>query len=88
MCIVLPEIHMSMKDYTFHVLKPCLLVLLLSLIAPIIMKHLTESGIWQSLMTIFITVVSTGVLCYTIGIDRGMRVLIREKVLKIIRKKK
>lgn len=87
MCIVLPEIHMSMKDYTLHVLKPCLLVLLLSLIAPIVMKHLTESGMWQSLMTIFITVVSTGVLCYTIGIDRGMRVLIREKVLKIIRKK-
>ena len=85
--IVLPRIHMDMKDYFIHVLKPCSFVLLLSLITPIVIKQLTDSGIWHSLMTIFITVVSTGVLCYTIGIDKGMRVLIKEKVLKIIRKR-
>ena len=85
--IVLPKIHMEMKDYFIHVLKPCLLVLLLSLITPIVIKQLTDSGIWHSLMTILVTVVSTGVLCYAIGIDKGMRVLIKEKVLKIIRKR-
>ena len=86
-CIVLPEIHMSMKDYTFHVLKPCLFVILLSLIAPVIMKQLTDKGIWQSLLTITITVISTGVLCYTIGLDKEMRVMIKEKVNKLIKKK-
>lgn len=85
--IVLPQIYMEMKDYFIHVLKPCSLVLLLSLVTPIVLKQLTDFGIWQSLMTIFITVVSAGVLCYTIGIDREMRVLIKEKVLKIIRKR-
>lgn len=85
--IVLPQIHMSMKDYTLHVLKPCLFVLLLSLIAPVIMKQLTDTGIWLSLLTITITVISTGVLCYTIGIDKEMRVMIKEKVYKIIKKK-
>lgn len=85
--IVLPQIHMDMKDYTLHVLKPCLFVLLFSLIAPVIMKQLTETGIWLSLLTIAITVISTGVLCYTIGIDKEMRVMIKEKVYKIIKKK-
>ena len=85
--IVLPQIHMSMKDYTLHVLKPCLFVLLLSLIAPVIMKQLTDTGIWLSLLTIAITVISTGILCYTIGLDKEMRVMIKEKVYKIIKKK-
>ena len=85
--IVLPQIHMSVKDYTLHVLKPCSFVLLLSLIAPVIMKQLTDTGIWLSLLTITITVISTGVLCYTIGIDKEMRVMIKEKVCKIIKKK-
>ena len=84
--IVLPQIHMDMKDYTLHVLKPCLFVLLLSLIAPAVMKQLTDTGIWLSLLTIAITVISTGVLCYTIGLDKEMRVMIKEKVYKIIKK--
>ena len=85
--IVLPKINMSIKDYTLHVLKPCSLVLLLSLITPAVMKQLTNTGIWQSLLTIIITVIITGVLCYTIGIDKEMRVMIKKKGLKIIGKK-
>jgi len=85
--IVLPQIQMSMKDYTLHVLKPCSLVLLLSLITPAVMKQLTNTGIWLSLLTITITVIITGVLCYTIGIDKEMRVMIKKKGLKIIGKK-
>lgn len=85
--IVLPLIHMDMKDYTLHVLKPCSLVLLLSLIIPAIMKQLTDTGIELSLLTIAITVISTGVLCYAIGIDKEMRVMIKGKVYKLIGKK-
>jgi hypothetical protein len=85
--IVLPQIYMNMKDYALHVLKPCSLVLLLSLITPAIIKQLTDTGIGLSLLTIAITVISTGALCYTIGLDKGMRVMIKEKVYKLIRKK-
>ena len=85
--IVLPQIYMNMKDYALHVLKPCSLVLLLSLITPALMKQLTDRGIGLSLLTIAITVISTGALCYTIGLDKGMRVMIKEKVYKLIRKK-
>jgi O-antigen/teichoic acid export membrane protein len=85
--IVLPQIYMNMKDYALHVLKPCSLVLLLSLITPALMKQLTDRGIGLSLLTIAITVISTGALCYTIGLDKGMRVMIKEKVYKLIGKK-
>lgn len=85
--IVLPEIHMGMKDYTLHVLKPCAFVAVLSLIAPVIMRQITTTGIWLSLLTIVVTVISTGILCYTIGFDEEMRTLIKEKVKKIIGKK-
>lgn len=85
--IVMPQIHMSVKDYALHVLKPCLFVLLLSLIVPAIMMQLTDTGIWLSLLTIAITVISTGVLCYTIGLDKDIRVMIKEKIYKMIKKK-
>jgi threonine/homoserine/homoserine lactone efflux protein len=81
--IVLPRIHMDMKDYFIHVLKPCACVLFLSLITPIIMKQLTGPGILFSFLTITITVIITGVLCFTLGIDKEMRKLIISKVRKI-----
>ena len=81
--IVLPRIYMDMKDYFIHVLKPCSFVLLLSLIAPMVMKQLTDSGLLFSFLNIIVTVLCTGVFCFTIGLDKEMRILIREKVLKI-----
>lgn len=81
--IVLPQIQMDLKDYSFHVLRPCAFVLFLSLITPVIMKQLTGSGILFSLLNIAITVVITGVLCFTLGIDKEMRKLIISKARKI-----
>ena len=81
--IVLPQIQMDLKDYSFHVLRPCAFVLFLSLITPVIMKQLTGSGILFSLLNIAITVVITGVLCFTFGIDNEMRKLIISKARKI-----
>ncbi len=81
--IVLPQIQMELKDYSLHVLRPCACVLFLSLITPVIMKQLTGSGLLFSLLTIAITVVITGVLCFTLGIDKEMRSLIIIKIRKI-----
>ncbi len=85
--IVLPKIQMKFINYLYNVLKPCTVVLLLSLITPLVFKQLTNPGFISSILNIAITVVSTGVLCYTIGIDNEMRTLIKEKLLKIIGKK-
>jgi hypothetical protein len=46
------------------------------------LKMLTGTGLLFSLLTIAATVISTGILCYTIGLDEGMRNLIKEKVQK------
>lgn len=81
--IVLPQINMDLRDYFLHVLRPCAFVLFLSLITPVILKQMTGSGILFSLLTIAITVVITGVLCFTFGIDKEMRSLIVCKVRKI-----
>ncbi len=84
--IVLPKIHMEFIDYSYNVLKPCAAVLLLSLIAPFIIKQLTSPGFISSILNIAITVACTSILCYTMGIDKEMRILIKRKILKIIGK--
>jgi len=85
--IVLPKISLDFIDYFHNVLKPCITVLLLSFITPLIMKLFTNSGMLFSFLNIAITVIITGVLCYTIGIDKEMRILIKGKILKIVGKK-
>ncbi len=84
--IVLPRIRMRFIDYSYNVIKPCAAVLLLSLIAPFIIKQLTTPRFISSILNIAITVACTSILCYTMGIDKEMRILIKRKILKIIGK--
>jgi hypothetical protein len=55
-------------------------VLALSLITPVVLKLMTGSGLLLSLLTITVTVIATAILCYTIGLDQGMRSLIKAKI--------
>lgn len=85
--IVLPKISLSIKDYTNNVLTPCALVFALSVITPIVMKLLAIPGLLFSFLTIGVTVVCTGLFCYFIGLDKEMRILVKEKTLsKFIKK--
>lgn len=79
--ITLPSIKLSLKNYLSNVLKPCIFVMVFSLITPAALKLLMGTGLLFSLLTIAITVIVTGILCYTIGLDEEMRYLIKEKVL-------
>jgi hypothetical protein len=85
--ITLPSINLSLKDYLNSVLRPCVIVMLLSLIAPVVLKLVTGADILFSLLTIIITVTITGILCYAIGLDEGMRNLIKGKILSKLNKK-
>ena len=85
--ITLPAVHLSLSRYLLHVIKPCAIVMALSLIAPVVMKLVTGTGMLFSLLTIIVTVTITGILCYTIGLDEGMRSLIKEKLLSRLSKK-
>lgn len=84
--IVLPKISLSIKDYANNVMKPCALVFVLSLIAPSAMKLVAISGMLFSFLTISVTVVCTGLLCYFVGLDKEMRILVKEKTILKIRR--
>lgn len=85
--ITLPPINLSLKDYLNNVLRPCAIVLVLSLITPFAMKMIIKPCTLFSFLNIGVTVFCTCVLCYTIGIDKDMRTLVREKVMSRLKKK-
>lgn len=88
LCITLPPIKLSLKEYFFNVLKPCAIVLILSLIVPVVLKLLVgRDGMFLSFLIIIATVICTGALCYTIGLDKEMRILIKKKVTSLFSKK-
>lgn len=85
--IVLPMIRLRLIDYIKHAVKPCSIVLLLSLIVPALLKLQPERGLLMSFVTIALTVISTGFLCYRIGLDEELRDLIKDKIGKVIKSK-
>lgn len=81
--IVLPMIKLSASDYFKHAVQPCAVVLFLSLFVPFGLKLLADNSFVYSLVTIFLTVISTSVLSFFYGIDKEMRSLIISKVRNI-----
>lgn len=85
--VVLPMIKLSLKDYILFAVKPCVFVLLLSLIVPLIMKLLLGESLLISLLIIGCTVISTGIICFKLGLDTEERELILGKVRQFTSKK-
>ena len=83
--IVLPMIKLRLIDYVYHAVKPCAIVLLLSVIVPALLKIQPERSLLISFVTIALTVVSTGFFCYKIGLDQELRNLIKGKVNKMMK---
>lgn len=81
--IVLPMLKLRLIKYVIYAVKPCATVLLLSLIVPVSMKLLIEPSLLMSLLTIFLTVISTATLSYIFGLDDEERHLIASKIKKI-----
>lgn len=85
--IVLPMIKLNLLDYFKHAVKPCVTVLLLSLIVPTLLKLQPERGMLISFVTIALTAISTGFLCFKIGLDEELRCLIKNKTMCIFKPK-
>ena len=86
--VVLPMIKLKLVDYIKHAVKPCVTVLFLSLIVPALLKLQPERSLLISFITIGLTVISTGFLCFKYGLDEELRDLIKNKVYKIVSKSK
>lgn len=82
--IVLPMIKLNLLDYFKHAVIPCATVLLLSLIVPALLQIQPHRSLLISFATIVLTVISTGVLCYRIGLDEELRGLIKKKICKVL----
>ena len=86
--IVLPMIHLRLIDYVKHAVRPCAIVLLLSLFVPLLLKLQPERSLLISFVTIVLTVISTGFFCFKIGLDDELRGLIKNKINSILKLKK
>lgn len=84
--IALPMIDMSIKEYLKMVVKPCLMVLLLSSILPLFMKILGSHGLLYSLLTIFVTIIGVIVACYYAGTTNDEKQLLKTYILTKVRK--
>jgi O-antigen/teichoic acid export membrane protein len=85
--IVLPMIKLRLIDYIKHAVRPCVTVLFLSLMVPALLKLQTERSMLISFVTITLTVISTGFLCFKIGLDEELRNLIKSKIHNVLKLK-
>ena len=78
--IILPMIHLRLKDYLHYAIARCALVFLLSLVAPFAMHLVKVPGLLFSLLDIAVIVISTAVIAYNFGIEADERRLLSDKV--------
>lgn len=77
-------INYSIKQYLLQVYGRCLLVCIISFIAPYFVHHyIGEQSFIRLIITCLLTTISIGITVYTIGIDKSIRI----KINNIIRKK-
>jgi hypothetical protein len=80
--IALPMLDLSLKIYIRYAVKPCVIVLFPSLIAPITIKLLSEPSLFISVMNIVLTVICTILLCFVFGLETEEK---REVMIRIIK---
>lgn len=85
--IALPMMEMRLSDYVKNALKPCMVVLFLSLIVPAAIKMLTGTGLLFSLLNIVLMVFSTTFISFIYGLDAEERSVITSKIAKLKKKK-
>ena len=78
--LTMPLIRMKITEYLNFVMKRCTLVLLLSMVLPYMLKQAPYPGWGFKVLTIALTVVSTVVVSFTVGLLSEERHLLMSKV--------
>jgi O-antigen/teichoic acid export membrane protein len=86
LCIALPMMELSLTDYVRYAIKPCMVVMLLSMVVPVIMYFLATPSMGASLLNITLTVIATTTISFIFGLDAEERSLFTSKIAKITRK--
>lgn len=75
-------INLNPYDFIKKVMLPYLPVIFLTFIAPILVVYFMPEGIVRLLLTCVVSVISTSVVVYTIGLTTDERAFIKDKILK------
>lgn len=78
-------IKLSVNDYIKRVIIPTLLSIIVSIIMPIIIINSLEPSFYRVLITIFISIISSLMGIYLIGLNSGEKIFIKKQIKKIIR---
>lgn len=84
--IIRPMIRLSLADYGRHVIVPCLLVTLISLIVPCVVKEFLPEGIPSFLIICLISLVSVVLTAYRLGLSTSERDFIQSKCKTVLSK--
>jgi len=86
--IVMYRIKMSIMDYCMKVIRPCVMVLLLSSITPFVMKFIGGTGLLYAILTIFLTILAIIFVSFMVGLNYVERTLIKSFFKNKFRKRK
>lgn len=75
-------INLSIRKYLSKAIGKCLLVLIASCIVPLAMKHLLGQGVIEGLSIFSVTLLTTCLVVFAIGLDKEERSMIIAKILK------
>ena len=78
--LTMPLIEMKIGAYFDAVVKRCGLVLILSLVLPYLLKQLSDSGLGFAIITIVLTLISTAIVCFIVGLDGEERHFVLAKI--------
>lgn len=81
--IALPMIKLSLTNYFRYAVRPCLVVLLSSLVIPLLLMLLSRHDLAWSLLSFVLTLIGTGAFGFIFGLDNEERKLIMSKIWKI-----
>ena len=84
--IALPMMELSLVEYIKYAIKPCAVVLLLSLLIPTAMKLLASSSTFMSILDIVLTVIGASIFSFMFGLDDEERTVITNKIEKLTKK--
>lgn len=84
--ITLPPLELHLTDYIRNAILPCAMVFFPSLIVPLVMKMLLEPSLLSSIINIALTVISTTVICFTLGLQADEKEEVMIRVRKITAK--
>lgn len=78
--LTMPLIKMRISAYFDAVVKRCGLVLVLSLVLPSLLKQLSDSSLGFAIITILLTLISTAIVSFIVGLDGEERNFVLAKI--------